>query len=104
MHQIIHLSPVGCFTPARVKTVQKKSRGSGVNGLGHGSHPTLTTRDRELVSVLGVRIEPIYLNPRPLTPQSVTLPTLPRAGYYFDKITLNILLAQFDSCFHYRCS
>ena len=23
MHQIIHLSPVGCFTPARGKTVQK---------------------------------------------------------------------------------
>ena len=25
MHQIIHLAPVGCFTPARGKTVQKKS-------------------------------------------------------------------------------
>ena len=46
----------------------------------HGSHPSLTTRDRELVSVLEVWIEPGDLNPRPLTPQSVTLPTLPRAG------------------------
>ena len=45
-----------------------------------GSQPSLTTRDRELVSVLEVRIEPGDLNPRPLTPQSVTLPTLPRAG------------------------
>ena len=44
----------------------------------HGSQPSLTTRDRELVSVLEVRIEPGDLNPRPLTPQSVTLPTLPQ--------------------------
>ena len=35
--------------------------------------------DRELVSVLEVRIEPGDLNPRPLTTQSVTLPTIPRA-------------------------
>ena len=33
----------------------------------------------ELVSVLEVRIEPGDLNPRPLTLQFVTLPTLPRA-------------------------
>ena len=51
-----------------------------LNGSGHGSHPSLTTRDRELVSVLEVRIEPGDLNQRPLTPQSVTLPTLPLAG------------------------
>ena len=31
MHQIIHLSPVGCFTPARGKTVQKIREVSGVN-------------------------------------------------------------------------
>ena len=36
-----------------------------------GSQPFLTTRDRELVSVLEVRIEPGDLNPRPLTLQSV---------------------------------
>ena len=30
MHQIIHLSPVGCFTPARGKTVQKHCEVSGV--------------------------------------------------------------------------
>ena len=30
MHQIIHLSPVGCFTPARVKTVQNIREVSGV--------------------------------------------------------------------------
>ena len=46
-----------------------------------GSQPSLTARDRELVSVLEIRIEPGDLNPRPLTPQSVTLPTLPRAGF-----------------------
>ena len=53
-----------------------------LNGSGHGSHPSLTARDREPVSVLEVRIEPGDLNPRPLTPQSVTLPTLPWAGSY----------------------
>ena len=31
MHQIIHLSPVGCFTPARGKTVQKNREVSWVN-------------------------------------------------------------------------
>ena len=31
MHQIIHLSPVGCFTPARGKTVEKNRDVSGVN-------------------------------------------------------------------------
>ena len=28
-----------------------------LNGTEHGSHPSLTTRDRDLVSVLEVRIE-----------------------------------------------
>ena len=31
MHQIIHLLPVGCFTPARGKTVQKSREVIGVN-------------------------------------------------------------------------
>ena len=31
MHQIIHISPLGCFTPARGKTVQKNREASGVN-------------------------------------------------------------------------
>ena len=52
-----------------------------LTGTEYGSQPSLTTRDRELVSVLEVRIEPGDLNPRPLTPQSVTLPTIPRAGW-----------------------
>ena len=30
MYKIIHLSPVGCFTPARGKTVQKNREVSGV--------------------------------------------------------------------------
>ena len=47
-------------------------------GTEHGSQPSLTTHDRELVSVLEVRIEPGDLNLRPLILQSVTLPTLPR--------------------------
>ena len=33
MHQIFHLSPVGCFTPARGKTVQKNREVSGVKQL-----------------------------------------------------------------------
>ena len=45
-----------------------------------GSQPSLTACDRELVSVLGVRIENGDLNLRRLTLQSVTLPTLPQAG------------------------
>ena len=51
-----------------------------VDGTECGSTPPLTTRDRELVSVLEVGIEPGDFNPRLLTPQSVTLPILPRAG------------------------
>ena len=51
-----------------------------LTGTEHGSQPSLTTRDRELVSVVEVRIEPGDLNPRTLAPQSVTLPTLPRAA------------------------
>ena len=47
-----------------------------LTGTGNGSPPSLITRDRELVSVLEVRIEPGDLNPRPQTPQSVTLPTI----------------------------
>ena len=33
MHQLIHLSPVGCCTPARGKTVQKNCEASGVKHL-----------------------------------------------------------------------
>ena len=33
MHQIIHLSPLGCFTPARGKTVQKNRKVSGVKRI-----------------------------------------------------------------------
>ena len=51
-----------------------------LNGTENVSPPSPTTRDRELVSAPEVRIEPGDLNPRPLTPQSATLPTIPRAG------------------------
>ena len=54
-----------------------------LNGTEHWSPPSLTTRDWELVSILEVRIEPGDLNPRPLTQQYVTLPTIPRAGRLF---------------------
>ena len=33
MHQIIHLSPLGCFTPAQGKTVQKNREVSEVKGM-----------------------------------------------------------------------
>ena len=49
----------------------------------HWSQPSLTTHDKELISILEVRIDPWDLNPRPLTPQSVTLPTLPQAGVLY---------------------
>ena len=37
MLQIIHLSQVGCFTPARGKAVQKNREVNGVNGHSIGS-------------------------------------------------------------------
>ena len=36
MHQITNISHVGCFTPARGKTVQKNREVSGVNPCGLG--------------------------------------------------------------------
>ena len=86
MTQIVHLT--GAKDSAPRDLVQRPSRRLHrrrlfflpTAGTEHGSQPSLTTRDRELVSVLEVRIEPGDLNRRPLTPQSVTLPTLPRAG------------------------
>ena len=45
-----------------------------------GPTPPMTTRDRELVSVREVRIDPGDLNQRPLTRQALTLPTITRAG------------------------
>ena len=40
-----------------------------LNGTKHGSQPSMTPLDRELVSVLEVRIEPGDLKLRPWTPQ-----------------------------------
>ena len=49
-----------------------------INGSEHGSPPSLTTRDKELVSVLELRSKSRARgsNQLPLNPQSVTLPTL----------------------------
>ena len=70
-------------------TTPKETEKDPLIGTEHGSQPSLTTRDRELVSILEVRIEPRDLNPRPLTPQSVTPPTLPRAGVFsFGKLII----------------
>ena len=77
---------------AKLKTPLKETFFYRLIGTEHGSQPSLTTRDRELVSVLEVRIEPADLNPRPLTPQSVTLPTLPRAGHNFFLTSLLLCL------------
>ena len=57
------------------------------DGLRMVNPPSLTTRDRELVSVLEVRIDPGDLNPRPLSPLSITLPTLPRARVVVSGVT-----------------
>ena len=67
-----------------------------LNKTEHGSQPSLTTRDRELVSVLEVRIEPGDLNQGPLTQQSVTLPTIPRAGLYVLHIAMRA--ANHETC------
>ena len=65
------LNSCGCST-AKSKTRPKETIFYPLTGTEYGSQPFLTTRDRELVSVLEVRIEPGDLNPRPLTQQSVT--------------------------------
>ena len=41
IHQIIQLSPVGCFTPARGKTVQKNREVNGVKSAVIGSSSSL---------------------------------------------------------------
>ena len=41
MHEIILLSPLGCFTPARGKTVQKNREGSGVKYSKNDNSSTL---------------------------------------------------------------
>ena len=61
MHQIIHLSPAGCFTPARGETVQKKREVSGINpsclGGGYITPTTLlTTNFTSLVSLTQVSV------------------------------------------------
>ena len=73
------LNSCGCST-VKSKTPPQETIFYPLTGTEHESQPSSTTRDRELVSVLEVRIEPGDLNPRPLTSQSVTLPTLSRAG------------------------
>ena len=69
-----------CFWVVFVNSHQVEDSTAGdffypLNDTEHGFQPSLTSRDSELVSVLEDRIEPGDLNPRPLTPQSVTLPT-----------------------------
>ena len=56
---------------AKSKTPPQETIFFSLTGTECGSQPSLTTRDRELVSVLEVRIEPRDMNPRSLTSQSV---------------------------------
>ena len=49
MHQIIHLSPLGCFTPARGKTVQKNGEVSGVKSGVHGAFICLILLPKEII-------------------------------------------------------
>ena len=79
----LNSSSCGCST-AKSTTPPHETFFPPLNGTEHGPKPSLVTRDRELVSVLQVRIKHGDLNPRPLTPQSVTLPTIPRAGPRLD--------------------
>ena len=73
------LNSCGCLTAKSKTPPQEIIFFYPLAGTELGSEPSLTARDRELVSVLEIRIEPGDFNPRPQTPQSVTLPTLPRA-------------------------
>ena len=75
------LNSCGCLTAKSKTPPQETIFFYPLAGTELVSQPSLTARDRDLVSVPEIRIEPGDLNPRPLTPQSVTLPTLPRAGY-----------------------
>ena len=72
------LNSCGCST-AKSKTPPQETSfftHLPVQSLGP-NHPWPLVIENCMVSVLEVRIEPGDLNPRPLTPQSVTLPTLP---------------------------
>ena len=66
------LNSFTCST-AKSKTPPHETFSPPLNGTEHGSQPSLTTRDRELVSLLEVRIELGDLNPRPLTPQQSSI-------------------------------
>ena len=62
------LNSCGCSTAKSKTPPQGTICFYPLTGTELGSQLSLTTRDRELVSVLEVRIEPGDLNPRPLTP------------------------------------
>ena len=64
------LNSCGCST-AKSKTPPHETFFYPLNGAEHGSQPSLTPRDRELVSVLEVRIDPGDLNLRPLADTAV---------------------------------
>ena len=76
---VVFVNSCGCST-AMSKTPTQETFFHPLTGTKNGSPSSLTTRDRELVSVQEVRIDPWDFNPRPLTQKSVTLPTLPRGG------------------------
>ena len=65
--QYCFLNSCGCST-AKSKTPPWEIFFCSLDGTENGSPPFLTTCDRELVSVLEVRVEPGDLNPGPLTP------------------------------------
>ena len=54
------LDSCGCST-AKSKTPPQETFFYQLTGTEHVSQSSLTTRDRELVSVLDVRIEPMFL-------------------------------------------
>ena len=68
-----------------------------LNGTEHGSPPSLTARDSELVSVPEVRTKHGYLNPRPLS-LSTQLPTLETRvchstlGWVIEKLKKSVLI------------
>ena len=90
---LVQFSELLCLFSGRVEDSIVGKKIHPLNGTEHGSLPYLTTRDRELVSVLEVRIEPGDLHPRPLTPdQSVTLLTLSRTEFaVFSRVNSHII-------------
>ena len=64
MNQIIHLSPVGCFTPVRGKTVQKKKREEAGSSACHFTYSPKTQQELNFGKslIISYRVNALQLN------------------------------------------